>query len=236
MNYPFYIFLGTLPSIIWLFFYLQKDRKPEPKSMVIKVFFYGMLAALPAVFIEKGISIELQKLSLSSSLMLFLNTFLGIAPIEEGLKYLVVRGKVLKSKEFDEPIDAMLYMIIAALGFAAFENILILFQITKSLPLSQALFILILRFWGATLLHALCSAVVGFYLALSFLKYQREKLRLITLSLIMAICLHGLYNFFIMKGGIGFFIPIAVLISSAIFVSLGFKRLEKISSKAPFKT
>jgi RsiW-degrading membrane proteinase PrsW (M82 family) len=42
----------------------------------------------------------------------------------EIFKYLVVRFKVIKNPAFDEPTDIMLYMIIAALGFAAVENIL----------------------------------------------------------------------------------------------------------------
>jgi RsiW-degrading membrane proteinase PrsW (M82 family) len=36
-----------------------------------------------------------------------------------------VRLKALRDPEFDEPIDAMLYMIIVALGFATIENILV---------------------------------------------------------------------------------------------------------------
>ncbi len=55
MIYPLYIFLGILPSIIWLLYYLKKDTHPEPRLMILKIFFWGMLSALPAIFIEKGI-------------------------------------------------------------------------------------------------------------------------------------------------------------------------------------
>jgi len=229
MNYPLYIFLGVLPSIIWLLFYLRKDVHPEPKLLVLKIFFYGMLCALPAVFIEKGVFEELKKMALSPFLMSILNTFVGVALTEETLKYLVVRGKIINNPEFDESIDAMLYMIIAALGFAASENILILFQIQSTLLLRQTLFVLLLRFWGATLLHALCSGMVGFYLALSFLKYKREKLRLIGLGLVIAICLHGLYNFFIIKGGMEFLVPLAILMVLALSVALGLKKLKRLT-------
>jgi RsiW-degrading membrane proteinase PrsW (M82 family) len=235
MYYPIYIFFGILPSVVWLLFYLRSDVHPEPKSMVLKIFFFGMLSALPAVFIEKGISEELKTLSLSPFLMSFLNNFIGVAAVEEGIKYLVVRGKVLKNPAFDEPIDAMLYMIIAALGFAAVENILILLQLASTLLLGQALLFLVLRFLGATLLHALSSAVVGFWLAHSFIKYKTEKLRLISIGLLMAVGLHGLYNFFIMKevGAKGDILellaPIAFLLTSlALFVSLGLERLKRI--------
>jgi len=168
-------------------------------------------------------------MALSPFLMSILNTFVGVALTEETLKYLVVRGKIINNPEFDESIDAMLYMIIAALGFAASENILILFQIQSTLLLRQTLFVLLLRFWGATLLHALCSGMVGFYLALSFLKYKREKLRLIGLGLVIAICLHGLYNFFIIKGGMEFLVPLAILMVLALFVALGLKKLKRLT-------
>jgi RsiW-degrading membrane proteinase PrsW (M82 family) len=229
MNYSLSIALGVLPSIIWLLYYLRRDKNPEPKFLVLKIFFYGMLAALPALFIEKGIFEEIKRFSLSSNLATILNTFLGVALVEETLKYLVVRSKILKDPEFNESIDAMLYMIIAALGFAASENILVLLQISSSLFSIKTILVLTLRFWGATFLHALCSAIIGFFLALSFLKYKQEKFRLLGLALLISISLHGLFNFFIIKGGLGLFIPISVLILLTLFVTLGLRRLKRLT-------
>jgi RsiW-degrading membrane proteinase PrsW (M82 family) len=229
MNYSLSIALGVLPSIIWLLYYLRRDRNPEPKFLVLKIFFYGMLAALPALFIEKGIFEEIKRFSLSPNFVTILNTFLGVALVEETLKYLVVRSKILKDPEFNESIDAMLYMIIAALGFAASENILVLLQVSSSLFSIQTILVLTLRFWGATFLHALCSAIVGFFLALSFLRYKQEKFRLLGLALLISISLHGLFNFFIIKGGLGVFIPISVLILLTLFVTLGLRRLKRLT-------
>ena len=129
MSYPLYIIFGVIPSIIWLLFYLKKDVHPESNRMVLKIFFMGMLVAVPAVFLEIGIFKTFDAFNLPPLLLAILNTFVGVALVEELLKYLVVRNQVLSHKEYDEPIDAMLYMIIAALGFAALENILILFQL-----------------------------------------------------------------------------------------------------------
>ncbi len=228
MNYPSYIFLGLAPSVIWLLFYLRKDRHPEPKSMILKIFFWGMLSALPAIFIENGIAIELAKISLSPSLMLILSNLLGAALVEEVLKYLVVRGEVMRTKEFDESIDAMLYMIVAALGFAASENVLILLEIAPSFVLRQTLLVMGLRFLGAVFLHALCSAVVGFWIAVSFSRYREEKFRFVGLGLFIAICLHGFFNFFIIKGGtLGFLVPVFIIVSLALIVSLGIKDLKE---------
>jgi len=235
MSYPLYIFFGVLPSLIWLLFYLRRDVHPEPKSEVLKIFFYGALATIPAFFLEKGIfattASPLFSNFLSPFLITIFNTFLGVALVEEVLKYLVVREKVLNSPEFDEPIDTVLYMIIAALGFAALENILILFRLGPGFLLGEAFALSIFRFLGATFLHTLCSGTVGFFLALSFLETKKRFWLLFT-GFGIAALLHGLYNFSIMEieGSLKTLIPIIILISLAIFVSLGFKRLKKMKS------
>jgi len=190
-----------------------------------------MAAALPAIFLEIGIFKTFAKLNLPLIYLAILNTFIGVALIEEMMKFLVVKEKVLYSAEFDEPIDAMLYMIIAALGFAASENILILLGLGPKLLLPQAVEISAFRFLGATFLHALASAVVGYFLAFSIFE-TKKRLKLISLGLLISIVLHGLYNFSIMEieGSLKFLIPLAILISLAIFITFGFKRLQKLKS------
>jgi len=231
MNYPFYTFFGLAPSIIWLLFYLRKDSHPESNRMVLKIFFYGLLAALPAILLEMGILKVLTELKLSSVLLTFLNVFIGIALVEELLKYLVVREKVLDHPEFDEPIDVMLYMIIAALGFAAAENILILFSLGPTFLFGEVFTISVLRFWGATFLHALCSGTLGYFLALSIFETKKRGLLLMS-GVGLATLLHGLYNFSIMESEriFSWLVPIVILISLAIFLTFAFKRLKKIKS------
>lgn len=224
-----------MPSTIWLCFYLRKDVHPESNRQVIKIFFYGMLAALPVFFIEQGFSQILSDLNVSQILFSILSVFIGVALVEEVFKYLVVRDKVLSDPEFDEPIDAMLYMIIAALGFAALENILIFFSEVFE-KFYQPFLLSIIRFIGATFLHALCSGLVGYYLAKSFFEIKK-RLKLLITGLGIATILHGLYNFSIMEieGDQRFIIPIIILISLAIFVSLSFKRLKKLASICKIK-
>ncbi len=229
MSYSLYTFFGILPSVIWLMFYLRRDSHPEPKRMVLKIFFYGMLAAVPAVLLEVGILEEFK--SLPAVLTSILNIFVAVALVEEFLKYLVVKGKVFNSSEFDEPLDIMLYMIISALGFAASENILILFSLGPTFLLEKTFSISVFRFFGATFLHALCSGLLGYFLALSFFE-TKNRIKLLIAGLGIATLLHGLYNFSIIEieGDLAFFIPILILISLAIFTVLGFKRLKKLKS------
>ncbi len=233
VSYPLYIIFGTLPSIIWLLFYLRRDVHPESHKTVLRIFFWGMLVAIPAVFLEVGIFKTFGEFNLPPLLLALLNTFIGVALVEEFLKYLVVRGLVLKHPECDEPIDVMLYMIISALGFAALENILILFQLGPGFLWGRTLEISIFRFAGATVLHALASGTIGYFLSFSFYK-EEKRTKFVALGLLIAAILHGFYNFFIMRGegNLRIFGPLAILTGLAIFVAFGIKKLQRISKIA----
>ncbi len=231
LSYGIYIFFGVMPSLIWLNFYLKRDAKPEPKIMILKIFFYGMLATLPAFFLETFLFKQFGKLNFSAFIISLVNMFLAVALVEEVLKFLVVQLKVLNKPEFDEPVDAMIYMIIAALGFAAGENILVLVSAGNQGLFgsgSRLIEISLLRFLGATFLHALSSGIVGFFLGLSF-RDRKKRLKLVLFGLAIAVLLHGFYNFSIIKAGGDFkiLIPFFLLLTSAVFVSWSFKKLKK---------
>jgi len=199
--------------------------------MILKVFFFGMLAALPAALIELGFAAALQPLKLPLFITEIIYIFFGISLIEELFKYLVVKKKVIKNSECDEPTDIMLYMIISALGFAALENLLILLPLASPFQFFETFVISSFRFVGATFLHALASGVFGYFIALSFLE-KKNKTKLFLKGLIAAVFLHGLYDFSIIEidNGFKFAIPVAILIVLIVFVSMGFKKVEKLKS------
>ena len=228
MSYLLYLF-GFLPSIIWLLFYLRKDSHPESNRMILKIFFFGILAAFFVIFLEKGAAIFLKKDSI-------LAIFLGGALIEEYSKYLAVRIGVYKNSELDEPVDILLYMIISALGFASLENILVLFGLGLPFDISDTVALTILRFLGATFLHALCSGTIGFFLALSLFE-AKNKFKLVFSGLIIATFLHGLFNFSIieLEGSLRIIIPGIILLGLGIFVLLAFQKLKTIASVCKLK-
>jgi RsiW-degrading membrane proteinase PrsW (M82 family) len=248
MNFIITIIIGILPSFIWLLFFLRHDVHPEPKTMIFKVFFAGALIAPLAALIEVGFQeVFLVDLSLPLESMTFflLYWFVAIGFTEEFLKYLVVRQSILAHHEFDEPVDAMLYMIISGLGFAALENILVfLSQKMRETPFIESLPLVIFRFLGAVFLHALCSALIGYFLALSIC-HTKHQTKLIATGLILALAFHGLFDIAITKildilietsghysAALIFWSTIlfAILIGLACFITHGFKRLKKMQS------
>ncbi len=219
MNYFLYLF-GFLPSLVWLAFYLRKDSHPESNQEIVMVFFFGMLVAIPAIYIEQGLG--------SISLNIIFYIFIGGALVEEFLKYLVVRLEVLRNPELDEPCDFILYMIIAALGFAAVENIL---SLTGFLKIGDTLKIISARFVTATFLHTICSGILGYFIALSFYHYKKRRFYLLS-GLTIAVLLHGLYNLSIMEidGWQQFILPLIIFIVAGTFLSRAFRRVKKLKS------
>jgi len=252
MIYLIFIIFGLAPSVIWLLFYLKKDAHPESKSMVLKIFFYGMLGGLIAMMIELWLAWSIMffigSFVTSLPILFFLfNQFVVVALVEELSKLLIVKEKAVNNKEFDEPVDTMLYMIIAALGFAALENFLVLLSLGRTALMSDVAMISSFRFLGATFLHALASGTIGYYLALAFC-YPKRKFGLIIKGIIMAVAIHGLFNIsitMIEKGLvdqklflfiISFGFLVILLVGTAFFVSSRFKKLKKLKSTChPFR-
>ncbi len=187
------IALGVLPSIIWLSIYLREDEHPEPNRFILKTFFLGALLAPVAAGIEFLLIDEVRNFSLPAVLVNFLIFFVFIGIVEEYCKFLAVRIGMLKNPVFDEPTDAMIYLIVAGLGFAALENVLAIFHFIEGNAniFGEALEITALRFLSSTLLHVLASAIVGYYLAQSY--FFSRKYGIIH-GLIIAGFLHGAYN------------------------------------------
>lgn len=171
--------------------------------MILRIFIWGMLLAPLAIILELlliwllnpnlNFFSLLSQASQGSFLKIILAATLIPALVEEYLKYSVVKSRILKNSEFDEPIDAMLYCIIAGLGFASIENLLVLLKIP--FPSFQETLVTIgLRFLGATLVHALASGIVGYWLALGIL-HLKKKRGLILSGLAIAIIFHSCYNY-----------------------------------------
>lgn len=234
--------------MIWLFYYLQKDLHPEPKKMILKVFLWGAVATVPTLFFQIFFSEALSQFQYLSAFYFpkisgylpminnFIRWFLVIALTEEVFKYLAVRLTVFRSKELDEPLDVMLYMVVAALGFAGLENIFYLFSpinnaISLEIVLKTTITISFIRFIGATFLHTLSSALLGYFLALSSIK-NGHGAKLTLLGIGLATFFHGLYNFAIMTLSAPFnvAIPIAVIIGLAIFMIYDFDSIKKVKS------
>lgn len=185
---------GILPTIAWLFFWLQEDVKdPEPRSLIFFSFLSGMLA----VFIVFPLQL-LAKNHLGDSPEEYV--LLAWAAIEEVVKFAMISFVALQSVYFDEPVDAMVYLVTVALGFSALENTLFLLTPLLAGDTSAALITGNLRYMGATVLHTAASALLGACISLAYCHGWFMRTIAIIGGLILATGLHTGFNILIMKG------------------------------------
>jgi len=227
-------FLGILPIVLWLVFFLWQDiLKPEPLKWFMILFGLGILIT-PLVWYGEGLYLKLLRVDLNVSLSVFniILVYGGIAIIEELTKFFSAYFILKKNKHFDEAIDAMIYLIVLALGFGLVENILAASQeIVEGGILLPVLQTMSLRFVGANLLHALSSGIIGFFWALSLLKKKKSYLYW---GLILGIVLHFFFNLVIIRfGGTAVFLISLGLFLVTVGLLWAFDLLKRI--KKPIK-
>ncbi|MBI3046283.1 MAG: PrsW family intramembrane metalloprotease [Candidatus Harrisonbacteria bacterium] len=211
------LILGLLPSFAWLVFYLEEDPHPEPKPLIFETFLAGAgitLIVLGAQYFFNGL---VQPYGIAQYSLL---SFFGLAAIEELFKFLSARAVISQHLgDFDEPVDAMIYIIVAALGFAAVENVAAAFK-------AQEIFFetATLRFIGATLLHTLGSGLLGYYWARSILENRQS---LLFTGFALATLLHTIFNYLIIRFE-PVVIPTTFLIVAALFILYDFEKLKHI--------
>jgi len=229
-----FAFLGGLfPAIIWLWFWLKEDKAhPEPNSLIIKTFFFGM-AMVPVAFVLQS-AINLLFFSGKSEEIISKGGFISIlliivwAFIEELVKFLAARSGGIKSKSNDEPIDVPIYMITAALGFAALENMLFVLSPLLDGNIASAFLTGNMRFVGATLLHVSSSALIGIFIALSyFYKKEIKKLYLIS-GFFLATLLHAVFNLFIINHNEIAYLGFITVWFFVVMIVILFEKIKKI--------
>ncbi len=227
------VVLGLIPSFAWLIFYLHEDFKhPQPKKLILTAFLIGAAVTFLVLPVEITFNNQFAAIGVAAN---SLRSFMGLAAIEEVFKFFAAYFFIHKLRQFDEPLDAMIYPITVSLGFAAVENISTLFQVAHGTIFSISIIeSLALRFAGATLLHTLASGIAGYYWGWTFFHPRRQWL-LIFSGLGVATLLHAIFNYLIITTGpAGFAIVFVVLI--AFFLLSDFEKFRKVDVKSVIAT
>lgn len=220
---PFFVALGAavLPPLLWLFFFTREDRHPEPPALIAYTFALGGIISLPTLLAQ-----QLLKNTVAESALFLL---VALALIEELFKFFASFISTNRSRAFDEPLDAMIYTITAALGFAAIENFFYIagnWQLLVSLVPSDAVLTSALRFIGATLLHALASGLVGYFWARGIMTNRRGIF--IATGLVLATAVHSVFNALIARfqAESNLLFPSVFLLVILFFVLVDFEKLK----------
>lgn len=213
---------------------MYREKHRENLRNIVGVFLWGIAMALPVVVVERTVQYIFFVPILSYALAGLAFSFLAVAFVEEVAKYLVVKYKAMPYKFFNEGQDAIIYMITAALGFAAIENFV--YAINQAISVGDVLQITLLRGVSATFLHAAASGTIGYFLALS-LENPAERKKFLYTGIALGTILHGIYNNFIIDmqkqilvvGGLFNVAIIATfLIISGIIILIALNRLANV--------
>lgn len=212
------LLITILPSILIITYFVKADQFPEPQDKIFKTFFWGLVICIPA-YIGNTILFEAyRQLGISSILA---SSFFGPAIVEEGLKFLVFLNIVYKFKDFDEPLDGIVYGVCVSLGFATLEN---LYYVYLRGGFYDSYSVAALRAFTAIPAHAIFGAVMG----MNFAHYKFSKIKdksYLTLALLIPGLLHGLYNFLVQTE---FYYALLLVACGALYVLKKYKDEKKL--------
>ena len=212
------LLITILPSILIILFFINSDKFKEPTKEIIKIFFLGILITIPAYILNTYIGDFLyKKTELSEGLI---SSFLTAAPVEEGLKLSILYYFVYKMKDFNEPIDGIVYGVTVSLGFATLENLYYVYLLADYFE-TTSMALAVIRSFSAVPAHAVFGIFMGYF----FMKYSFiKKGDNLFFAFIIPFVLHGCYNLFLNSN---FYVALIMIMIAWIVALILFSRLKK---------
>lgn len=198
--------------------YLTDRYDREPVKLLLKLFLFGMLSAVPTIIVERFLSnINI----LPGILSIAWTTYIVAGFTEEYFKRLVVMRVAYNHSAFDEKLDGIIYCAYSALGFATVENIMYVVSGYDADPYIG---------WYRGLLsvpaHMLFAITMGYYLSLAkFSPDQENCKRNFTLSLVVPMLFHGTFNFILLAQ-----VPILIILFIPFVIYLWIVNLKKLNN------
>jgi len=230
------LFLSIFVGVLWMLFVYRMDRyEPEPIKKIILVFLLGGLAAVPAAMLEAKLNAPLKIIFTTYSVPYTLSLyFLIVGPVEEFVKFFIVHITIFRKKEFNEPIDGIIYSSASSLGFATAENFVYLNRFGSSLILFRGPL--------TTLAHILFSMLWGYALGEGKFHPKESFFARPVNGLILAAAAHGTYNFFLYpkelfgwSKGVQYASAVMVLVLMVTLWFILMKHIKKMNLESPFK-
>ena len=225
--------LALLPAglFIWLW-YLRRRDQATPAKAVALAFVLGLVSVWPAFALEDFSHLAWDTFSPSTShyfygavlpierlidlLLPALGTFLVVATVEEGVRYIALLTWVRRSKVIDQVFDGLLLGVAMGLGFATFENATYFLNLFEQANYDTLVFVFFLRFVLSTLAHVSFGGIMGAMIARGVFHVYDPR-RFLLPAFMIPWFLHGLYDL-LLGVGLGFY-AVLVLVPAVIVVS-----------------
>lgn len=181
-----------LPAVFWAAYHMHVDRHlPEPGGHLLLAFALGVGSFFLGMLMYRalgllGLRFDAFELAQGNLPGLFLFAVFGIGLIEELAKLIPFLFVVLRFREFDEPIDGIIYASFIALGFAAVENLHYLEFLTAGEAYARG--------FAGPVVHIVFASIWGYYIGRAWLR-QRGVAVTVVSSLAVTAFIHGIYDF-----------------------------------------
>jgi len=179
----------VVPSFLLLAYFRARDLNPEPARMLWKTFAWGVAICIPVIPVEVAVAKIIAPLTALPYEHGLAHALLGAAIPEELFKFAVVVFICMRSREFDEPMDGIVYGAVASLGFASLENLLYVVGDSHSLRVAA------LRALTAVPGHAFMGAIMGYYAGQARFGDEGSRAGNWFKAFWFPVVLHALYDF-----------------------------------------
>jgi protease PrsW len=226
--------VAAAPSLALLtYFYLRDRYEREPITHLVAAYLLGAVAMLATQGLD-GLLLDWISeawLHTGGEPARLFDAFVLAGTVEELAKWSMLTAAIYAWREFNEPMDGLLYGVTVALGFAALENFLFLHNRGLAIAWQRAIF--------AVPAHALFGGCMGYYVGRAkFLPAGRGRRRAFVLamaaSLILPIVFHGSYDFALLHG-LGWPVQVAVTLLSIGFWVFVLSRVRRAERSSPFR-
>jgi len=188
MSTIFLLVLAIAPGFaIALFIYLKDIHEPERPGLLFLSVLYGVIS----FFISLGIGLLLREYTHIKDedfahQMIRALIFVGL--VEEGSKFLFLRGFLFYNRHFTQPFDGIVYSVMVGMGFATAENILYVINGDGGTA--------IVRMFTAVPAHAVFAVIMGFFLGEAKV-FKTSSFLYSGMALFFAAFAHGYYDYFL---------------------------------------
>jgi len=228
------VLVAAAPSLALLtYFYLRDRYEREPIGHLVAAYLLGGFA----MFAAQGMAATLGELVSADWLHVggeparIFDAFVLAGAVEEVAKWVALFAAVYAWREFDEPLDGLIYGVAIALGFATLENFLFLSNRGLAIAWQRAIF--------AVPAHALFGGCMGYYAGRAkFAPADATRPRRIWLSFVLSlavpIAFHGAYDFALLHG-LGWGVWTAVSLLSLTFWVFVLRRVRRAQRASPYR-
>ncbi|MBR1898362.1 MAG: PrsW family intramembrane metalloprotease [Oscillospiraceae bacterium] len=218
--------LAVAPGAVLLWYICKKDTiEKEPPTLLAKLFGFGGLTIVSAALIELALCYVAGAVLGDGVLYTVVENFLIIAITEEAGKYLVMKKLTWNHPAFNYTFDAVVYAVVASLGFATFENILYVLMNGVGTAILRA----VLSVPG----HAIFGVFMGCHYGLARSAHEwgdsRTENRELFRAMLVPVLLHGFYDFCLTMDS-GVFLVIYFVFEIIVTIT-AFKTVKRLSNE-----